>query len=203
MAERRVDYALIGGGEAAGNCARWLRDEGADGSILLVAREPDLPYYRPDLSKEYLRGGKPRPELLFRPPEFYEKRDIEALTKVSAVSLDTAERRVKLSNGDAVRFERALLATGANVRRLNVPGAELEGIHYLRTLGNSDTIRADAAGKRVVLIGGSYIASEVAATLTSLGSSCTMPWPACWRRDDPRGSRPTLSVLTCPASMLI
>jgi 3-phenylpropionate/trans-cinnamate dioxygenase ferredoxin reductase subunit len=174
MAEREVEFALIGGGLAAGNCARWLREEGADGSILLVGREPDLPYNRPDCSKGYLRGEKPREEVLFRPPDWYGEQNIEALTKVSVTGLDLGERALKLSNGDRVTFGKALLATGANVRRLNVPGCELAGIHYLRTFGNSDAIRQDAAGKRVVLIGGSYIGSEVAASLTELGSSCTL-----------------------------
>ncbi len=96
------------------------------------------------------------------------------LTRTSAMKLDLEQRTVKLSNKQEVGFGQALIATGANVRRLNVPGAELEGIHYLRTFGNSDAIRDDAAGKRVVLIGGSYIASEVAASLTELGSKCTM-----------------------------
>jgi 3-phenylpropionate/trans-cinnamate dioxygenase ferredoxin reductase subunit len=82
MAEREVEYALIGGGLAAGNCARWLREEGADGSILLIGREPDLPYNRPDCSKGYLRGEKPREEVLFRPPEWFAEQNIEALTKV-------------------------------------------------------------------------------------------------------------------------
>ncbi len=172
--ERHVDYALIGGGLACGNCARWLREEGADGSILLIGREPDLPYNRPDCSKDYLRGEKPRQEALFRPPDWYEEQQVEALTRVSVTGLEPSERRLKLSGGDEVRFEQALLATGANVRRLNVPGCELSGIHYLRTLGNSDAIRDDAAGKRVVLIGGSYIACEVAASLTELGSSCSL-----------------------------
>ena len=172
--ERHVDYALIGGGLASGNCARWLREEGADGSILLIGREPDLPYNRPDCSKDYLRGEKPRQEVLFRPPDWYEEQRVEALTRVSVTEFEPGERRLKLSNGDEVRFEQALLATGANVRRLNVPGCDLAGIHYLRTLGNSDTIRQDAAGMRVVLIGGSYIASEVAASLTELGSSCSL-----------------------------
>ena len=86
------------------------------------------------------------------------------------MKLDLEARTVKLSNKEEVGFGQALLATGANVRRLNVPGAELEGIHYLRTFGNGDAIREDAAGKRVVMIGGSYIASEVAASLTELGS---------------------------------
>src|SRR5947209_6590657 len=174
MTERRVDYLLIGGGLAAGNCARWLREEGADGSILLVGREPDLPYNRPPCSKGYLGGSESREDVLFRPPEWFEEQQIEALTRVSAMKLDFDTRRAELSNRDAVTFDKALLATGANVRRMSVPGCELSGIHYLRTLGNTDAIREDAAGKRVVLIGGSYIACEVAATLTGLGSSCTL-----------------------------
>ena len=174
MADRDVDFVLIGGGLAAGNCARWLRRSGADGSILLVGREPDLPYDRPPLSKGYLRGTDAREDALFQTADWYAEQQIEVLTRISAMKLDLAERTVRLSNKEEVRFGQALVATGANVRRLNVPGSELEGIHYLRTFGNSDAIRADAAGKRVVLIGGSYIASEVAATLTELGSACTM-----------------------------
>jgi 3-phenylpropionate/trans-cinnamate dioxygenase ferredoxin reductase subunit len=174
VAERRVDYALIGGGLAAGNCARWLREEGADGSIMLVGREPDLPYNRPDCSKEYLRGEERREDALFRPPEWYEEQQIDAITRVSAMKLSLSDRTIELSDHQLVRFGKALIATGSNVRRLNVPGCELGGIHYLRTLGNSDTIRQDASGKRVVLIGGSYIATEVAASLTERGSSCTL-----------------------------
>jgi 3-phenylpropionate/trans-cinnamate dioxygenase ferredoxin reductase subunit len=174
MADRSVDHLLIGGGLAAGNCARWLRESGADGSILLVGREPDLPYNRPPCSKEFLQGKESRTDVLFRPAEWYEEQKVEALTKVSAMKLDLDARTAKLSNREEVAFGSLLLATGANVRRLNVPGSELEGIHYLRTLGNSETIREAAAGKRVVLIGGSYIGCEVAASLTVLGSSCTI-----------------------------
>ena len=174
MAERHVDFLLIGGGLASGNCSRWLREEGADGSILLVGREPDLPYNRPPCSKEYLRGEESRADTLFRPPEWYDEQGIEPLRRVSVVKLSLSERRAELSDHQVVTFDKALIATGANVRRLNAPGRELSGIHYLRTLGNSDAIREDASGKRVVLIGGSYIASEVAASLTERGSSCAM-----------------------------
>lgn len=174
MAERSVDFLLIGGGLAAGCCARALRRSGADGTILLAGREPDLPYDRPPLSKGYLRGGESRTDALLETAEWYADQEIEALTRTSVMALDLRERTATLSNRDRVGFGQALLATGANVRRLNVPGAELDGIHYLRTFGNSDAIRADAAGKRVVLIGGSYIASEVAASLTELGCECTM-----------------------------
>jgi 3-phenylpropionate/trans-cinnamate dioxygenase ferredoxin reductase component len=174
MADRHVNYALIGGGLAAGNCARWLRESGADGSILLIGREADLPYNRPPCSKGYLQGTESREDTLFRPPEWYEEQQVEALTRVSVKSLDLSERRLELTDGQSVSFDKALVATGAGVRRLSVPGAELEGIHYLRTLGNSDTIREDASGKRIVLIGGSYIATEVAASLTERGSTCSL-----------------------------
>jgi 3-phenylpropionate/trans-cinnamate dioxygenase ferredoxin reductase component len=174
MADRHVAYALIGGGLAAGNCARWLRESGADGAILLIGREPDLPYNRPPCSKGFLQGHESREDTLFRPAEWYGEQQVEALTRVSVKTLDIGERIVELSDGQSVSFDKALVATGAGVRRVSVPGAELEGIHYLRTLGNTETIRNDAAGKRVVLIGGSYIASEVAASLTELGSSCSL-----------------------------
>jgi 3-phenylpropionate/trans-cinnamate dioxygenase ferredoxin reductase subunit len=174
MSDRHFDYALVGGGLAAANCARWLRESGADGSIVLIGREQHLPYNRPPCSKGYLQGKESKDDVLFRPPEWYEQQGIEALTRVSAMKLDPAERTVTLSNREQLSFDQALIATGANVRRLNVPGSELDGIHYLRALGNSDTIRSDAAGKHVVLIGGSYIASEVAASLTELGSRCTL-----------------------------
>jgi 3-phenylpropionate/trans-cinnamate dioxygenase ferredoxin reductase subunit len=173
VAAREVDFLLIGG-FAAGHCARRLRESGADGSILVVGREPDLPYERPPLSKEYLRGSSSRADALVRDADWYEQQHVEVLTRVSATKLEPGARTVTLSNKDEVRFGKGLVATGANVRRLNVPGCELDGIHYLRTFGNSDSIRQDAAGKRVVLIGGSYIAAEVASSLTELGSSCTL-----------------------------
>jgi 3-phenylpropionate/trans-cinnamate dioxygenase ferredoxin reductase component len=174
MPDRHVEFALVGGGLAAANCARWLRRSGAEGSILLIGREPDLPYNRPPCSKGYLQGNESRQDALVQQPEFYEEQEIEVLTRVSAMRLDPAAKTIVLANKQEVSYDKALVATGAGVRRLNVPGSELEGIHYLRTLGNSDAIRTDAAGKRVVLVGGSYIASEVAASLTVLGSQCTM-----------------------------
>jgi 3-phenylpropionate/trans-cinnamate dioxygenase ferredoxin reductase subunit len=174
MSERNVDFLLVGGGIAGGNCARWLRRSGADGSIVLVGREPHLPYDRPPLSKGYLRGKESVDDALMQEPGWYEEQEIEALTKVSAMKLDLQARTVKLSNREEVSFGQLLLATGSNVRRLNVEGDQFDGIHYLRTFANSDAIREEAAGKRVVLIGGSYIGSEVAASLTELGSRCTI-----------------------------
>lgn len=175
MAEREVDYLIVGGGVAAASCAETLRAEGADGSILVVGREPDPPYHRPPLSKGYLRGEEGREELLIHPEGWWDDGEIELLTRTSAMKLDPGERTARLSTKEDVRFGQALLATGANVRRLRVEGADLEGIHYLRASGNSDAIRADAdAAERVVIVGGSYIACEVAATLAARGTRCTI-----------------------------
>ncbi len=175
MADRRVDYLLIGGGLAAGNCARWLREEGADGSVLVVGREPDPPYNRPECSKGYLRGEEGREDTFFRPNEWWQEQDIELLTRTSVTELDPGARTVKLSTKEQVEFGQALLATGANVRRVDVDGCQLENIHYLRTLGNADTIKQGVAdASEVVLIGGSYIGTEVAASLTKLGKHCTI-----------------------------
>ena len=175
MATREIDYLLIGGGLASANCARWLREEGAEGSVLVVGREPDPPYNRPNCSKGYLRGEEERSEAFFRPQEWWGEQGIELLTRTSVTALDPGTRTAKLSTREELEFGQALLATGANVRRLNVPGCELEGINYLRTLGNADAIRADAAdAEHVVLIGGSYIGCEVAASLTLMGKRCTI-----------------------------
>jgi 3-phenylpropionate/trans-cinnamate dioxygenase ferredoxin reductase component len=175
MADRSVTHLLIGGGLASANCARWLRESGADGEILLVGREPDRPYNRPPCSKGYLQGKESREDASFRPAEWWEEQRIELLTRTSVTKLDTGAKEATLSTGEVVGYDTALIATGANVRRLNVEGAELEGIHYLRAFGNADAIREDAAGKRVVLIGGSYIGCEVAASLVgSHGSECAI-----------------------------
>jgi 3-phenylpropionate/trans-cinnamate dioxygenase ferredoxin reductase component len=175
MASRKVDYLLIGGGLASANCARWLREEGADGSVLLVGREPDPPYNRPNCSKGYLRGSEARSEAFFRPDEWWREQGIELLTRTSVTALDAAARVAKLSTKDEIEFGQALLATGANVRRLNVEGCHLDEIHYLRTLGNADAIRESVRDAEwVVLIGGSYIGCEVAASLTMLGKHCTI-----------------------------
>ena len=141
MAARKVDYLLVGGGLASANCARWLREEGAEGTVLLVGREPDPPYNRPNCSKTYLRGEEAREATFFRPQEWWPEQDIELLTRTSVTALDVGSRTAKLSTKQEIVFDRALIATGANVRRLNVPGCELERIYYLRTLSNADAIR--------------------------------------------------------------
>ena len=175
MADGEVDFLLIGGGMAAGNCAARLRELGAEGEIMLVGREPEPPYERPPLSKEYLRGESERPEAYVNEPSWYEQNAIDLRVGTNVMSLDSAARTAKLQGGEEVAFGKALLATGAMVNILRVDGAELEGIHYLRAFGNSDAIRAEAEqAERVVLVGGSYIGSEVAASLTRVGKSCAI-----------------------------
>jgi 3-phenylpropionate/trans-cinnamate dioxygenase ferredoxin reductase component len=175
VAGRAVDFLLIGGGMGSAHCAAELRKRGAEGSILLAGREPEPPYERPPLSKEYLRGEASREDAYVNPRGWYEQNGVELLTGVNAMALDPAARTAKLQGGEEVSFGRALLATGAMVNILRVEGAENEGVHYLRAFGNSDAIRADAeAAEHVVLIGGSYIGCEVAASLSAKGVKCTI-----------------------------
>jgi 3-phenylpropionate/trans-cinnamate dioxygenase ferredoxin reductase subunit len=175
MAERSADILLIGGGIASATAAATLREEGFDGSILLAGRELDPPYHRPPASKGYLQGKESREDALVHPAAWWEEHGVELLTRTSVTALDPAARSATLSTKDTVAFDRALVATGAMVRRLNVDGSQLDGLHYLRALGNADAIRTDAEGaEHLVCVGGSYIATEVAASLTELGRRVTI-----------------------------
>lgn len=173
MSEREIEFLIIGGGDAGFSAARTLRAEGADGSVLVVSRDPDPPYDRTAVSKGFLGGEKSRGDVLLGGEDWFTQNDVELMTRTSAMKLDTEAHTVTLSNKDVIRYGKLLLATGANVRRLRVDGSDLDGIHYLRALGNADAIRDDAKDN-IVLVGGSYIATEVAATLTSMGRKCTL-----------------------------
>jgi 3-phenylpropionate/trans-cinnamate dioxygenase ferredoxin reductase subunit len=171
---RTVQYLLIGG-FACGYAAAELRKHGAEGEILLVGREQDPPYERPPITKEYLRDEASREDAYVNEASWYEENGVDLRTGTNVMSLDPEARTVKLQGGDEVQFEKALIATGANVNLLRVDGANLDRIHYVRTLGNSDNIRADAEkADRVVLVGGSYIACEVAASLKAKGTDCAL-----------------------------
>jgi 3-phenylpropionate/trans-cinnamate dioxygenase ferredoxin reductase component len=176
VADRRVDFLIIGGGVAAASCARTLRESGASGSVLVVGREQDPPYERPPLSKGFLAGRSGREDAFILPASWWAENDVELLTRVSAMKIDTSERVVKLSSKEEVSFGSALIATGANVRRLRAGGAaDLDGIHYLRAFGNAEALREDAlSAGHVVLVGGSYIGCELAATLAGLGVSSSI-----------------------------
>src|SRR5689334_8446392 len=176
MPDREVDFLLIGGGMASAHCASELRRRGAEGSILLVGREPEPPYERPPISKEYLRGDASREDAHVNGGRsWYEENGVELLNGKNVMGLDLEARTAKLQGGEEVAFDKALIGTGAMVNILRVEGAENEGIHYLRAFGNADAIRADAEdAEHVVLIGGSYIGCEVAASLTAQGTKCTI-----------------------------
>jgi 3-phenylpropionate/trans-cinnamate dioxygenase ferredoxin reductase subunit len=174
VADRRVDFLLIGGGMASAHCAAELRTRGADGSILLVGREPEPPYERPPLSKEYLRAEASRADAYVHEPAWYEENEVELLTRTNVLGLDLGARTAKVQKEGEIEFGKALLGTGARVNILHdLEGSQLEGIHYLRAFKNADEIGEEAAdAERVVLVGGSYIACEVAASLTAKGKSC-------------------------------
>src|SRR3954447_12787381 len=175
MADRETDILLIGGGVASATAAATLREEGFGGSILLAGRELDPPYHRPPASKGYLQGRESKADALVHPEGWWEEQRVELKTRTSVMALDPNERTAALQSKETVAFGQALLATGAMVRRLQVDGAQLDGIHYLRALGNADTLRRDIEdAERIVCVGGSYIGSEVAASLTELGKRVTI-----------------------------
>jgi 3-phenylpropionate/trans-cinnamate dioxygenase ferredoxin reductase component len=176
MPDREVDFLLVGGGMASAHCAAELRRRGAEGSVLLVGREPEPPYERPPISKEYLRGDASREDAHVNGGRsWYEENGVELLNGKNVMALDLEARTAKIQGGEEVSFDKALIGTGAMVNILRVEGAENEGIHYLRAFGNADAIRADAeAAEHVVLVGGSYIGCEVAASLTARGTKCTI-----------------------------
>src|SRR3954453_4548943 len=166
---RKVEHLLIGGGVASANAAQELAEKGAT-SVLLVGRGLDPPYERPPATKDYLRGGSSKEDAFIEIPE-----SLVVMTKVSGMSLDTEGKVAKLSNKEEIEYEHALLATGALIRRFPIEGAQLEGIHFIRTLPNSDDLRSDVENaEHVAIIGGSFIGVEVAASLTKLGKSVTM-----------------------------
>jgi 3-phenylpropionate/trans-cinnamate dioxygenase ferredoxin reductase component len=168
-----ADVLIVGAGAAGSACAEALAEDGFDGSVVVVGRDVDPPYDRPMCSKDYLRGEVSREDTYLDVPG-----DLDLRIRTSVMKLDPSARTAQLSAGGQISFDRAVLATGANVRRLRVDGADLDGIHYLRALGNADAIRADAEdAERVVLVGGSYIACEVAASLTVQGKRCTLLMP--------------------------
>jgi 3-phenylpropionate/trans-cinnamate dioxygenase ferredoxin reductase subunit len=172
MAEHLV---IVGGGQAAAQAVQSLRQLAFAGAITLVSEEPHPPYQRPPLSKKYLAGELTRERLLLRPAAFYADRGVtlELGRRVEELALDA--RRVRLDDGRTLAFDRLLLATGSRVRRLDVPGAALAGVHYLRTLADADSIVASLApGARVLLVGAGYIGLEVAAVVRTRGHEVTV-----------------------------
>jgi NADPH-dependent 2,4-dienoyl-CoA reductase/sulfur reductase-like enzyme len=173
MPSRDVDVLLIGGGVASVRCARILRRRAFAGSVLLVGEEGAIPYNRPPLSKELLRGEAPVELTWAEQPEWYTRHRVELSLGVRVAELDVARTRARLADGTLVRFRQCLIATGASPRVPPVPGAE--HARLLRTVVDSQVIHARAvAGERAVVIGGGFIGVEAAASLAAIGVRVTL-----------------------------
>ncbi len=182
---RSTKYLLIGGGLASGQAAKQLREQDPHGSVTLVSEEPYVPYDRPPLSKEFLRGEKPREELFFDPEQYFHDHGIDLVLGTAVRQLGVANKTAILANGEAIAFEKSLIATGGRPVTLKLPGSNLPGVHYLRTLDDSATIAAEAGqGRRAVIIGAGFIGMEVAASLTQQGVRVTVieAQPHIWAR---------------------
>jgi 3-phenylpropionate/trans-cinnamate dioxygenase ferredoxin reductase subunit len=172
-------FVIVGASLAGAKAAETLRSEGFDGRVVLIGAEPDRPYERPPLSKGLLRGDDDRERVYVHPEEFYAERDIEMRTGTTVSAIDTAASEILIAGGERLRFDRLLLATGAEPRRLSVPGAELDGVLYLRNLRDVDAIRRQpSAGGNAVVVGAGWIGSEVAASLREAGLDVTVIEPA-------------------------
>ncbi len=166
---------IAGAGHGAGQVVATLKQKKFDGRIVLVGDEPYLPYQRPPLSKKFLAGELLPERLNFKPPGFYEEPGIELRLETTITGLDLGKRRREVEDGDAIAYDKLVLALGARARELDVEGAELPGVFYLRTIADVERIRESLDGsRRVVIIGAGYIGMEVAAVTRSLGHEVTV-----------------------------
>jgi 3-phenylpropionate/trans-cinnamate dioxygenase ferredoxin reductase subunit len=180
VAERTTGnpIVIIGGGMAGGNAAATLRDEGFPGPVVLISREPGVPFGRPPLSKTYLRSEEDLHGWYVRPAGWYAGHDVELRNGTAVVAVDPAAHTVTLDSGEELGYQKILIATGGRNRRLGIPGADLPGIHYLRTVAECDMIKQEAVpGRRAVIVGMGFIGCEVAASLTRLGVRVTAVFP--------------------------
>jgi len=170
-----TNIVIVGAGQAGGSAALQLRSAGFEGALTLIGAEPHPPYERPPLSKAYLTGDLAYDSLLLRPSEFYRDQNVQLLTDTSVTSMNLVEKTVMTSDKQALRFDKLLLATGARPRQLPISGADLPGVHYLRTLGDvaalQDTMRR---AQNVCLIGGGYVGLEFASVARKAGLKVTV-----------------------------
>jgi 3-phenylpropionate/trans-cinnamate dioxygenase ferredoxin reductase subunit len=164
----KQQFVIVGANLAGGTAVITLREEGFEGEIVLIGAEPQAPYERPPLSKEYLQGKRSFEDALLKPTSYYDENNIRTFFGVRATRIDPQNRVVELENGDKVPYQKVLVATGVRNRALRVPGADLEGIYDLRTVAEADRIIEESgSGRRAVLAGMGFIGSEVAASLRS------------------------------------
>jgi NADPH-dependent 2,4-dienoyl-CoA reductase/sulfur reductase-like enzyme len=170
-------YVIVGGGLAGAKAAETLRAEGFDGDVVLIGSEPERPYERPPLSKGYLLGKEPRDSAFVHPADWYPEHHVDLRTGVTVAMIDPAAHRVTFDGG-TIAYDKLLLATGASARRVDIPGAGLGHIFYLRTLPESDALRAAFAPEaRVVILGAGWIGLETAAAARTAGASVTIVEP--------------------------
>ncbi len=172
-------FVIIGASLAGAKAAETLRGEGFDGAVVLIGAETERPYERPPLSKGYLLGNDERESAFVHPPDWYEKNDVDLRLGTRATAIDREARQVRLENGELVGYDRLLLTTGASPRRLPVPGADLDGVLYLRTLANSEVLRAALEQQgQIVIAGAGWIGLETAAAARHYGCEVTVVEPA-------------------------
>ena len=179
MSTQQQTFVIVGASLAGAKAAETLREQGFAGRLVLIGDDPERPYERPPLTKDYLRDESPREKAYVHAESFYAEHDIELLSGTAATALDPARKRVTLDDGHELGYDRLLLTTGAQPRRISIPGAELGGVYYLRTLADCDALRArlETAGA-VVVIGAGWIGSEFAASARQRGSEVTIVEPA-------------------------
>jgi 3-phenylpropionate/trans-cinnamate dioxygenase ferredoxin reductase component len=171
----RPVFLIVGASLAGAKAAEELRTRGFDGRVMLIGAEPERPYERPPLTKDYLRGESERANAYVHPEGFYAEQEIELLAGVTVTAIDPGASRVTLDGGRALGYDRLLFTTGAEPRRLRIPGADLDGVYYLRTLADCDLLRARlAAGGRVAVVGAGWIGSEFAASARQRGLEVTV-----------------------------
>jgi 3-phenylpropionate/trans-cinnamate dioxygenase ferredoxin reductase subunit len=175
MAVRDVEHLIIGGGVAAAKAAEGLRAAGGTGSAVVMTAEPELPYERPPLSKDFLRGESGREKTRTHDEAWYREHEVDVLLATRASTVDPATRTVTTEVGDQLRYGGLLLATGAQPIRLGLPGEDLEGVYYLRTVDDSERLRAAISrAETMVMIGGGFIGAEVAASATQMDTRVTL-----------------------------
>jgi 3-phenylpropionate/trans-cinnamate dioxygenase ferredoxin reductase component len=175
MAVRDVEFVIIGGGVAAAKAAEGVRAAGGEGAAVVLAAEPELPYERPPLSKEFLRGQAGRDKTRTHDEAWYQDHDVEVLLATRASTLDPATRTVTTEIGDQLHYRGLVLATGAQPVRLGLPGEELEGVYYLRTVDDAERLRAAISrAEHMVVVGGGFIGAEVAASATQMDTRVTL-----------------------------
>jgi 3-phenylpropionate/trans-cinnamate dioxygenase ferredoxin reductase subunit len=167
---------IVGGGLAGAKTAETLREDGFPDPVVLVCAEPHRPYERPALSKGYLLGSEERDSVFVHPTEWYAERGVDLRLSTPVSAIDRESRTVLLADGDRLPYRDLVLATGSRPRRLDVPGAELEGVHYLRRIEDSDRLLAALRGpaRRVAVVGGGWIGLETAAAARSAGHEVTL-----------------------------